>query len=255
MRAAKVTQSRSSVALAELSRQSVEAKIAALRGELKKVAVNHAANVRDREEWVAFEQRREQRLDDQQARQRRREEATVKIQALVRGGLFRRLVLPDLLARHREEELVVSRQLLSKTLVHMRQAIHDVAVIEEERAVAAIRIESWWRGVLARRVVGIVRIRNCFQNVGGALDCAATCIERRQRGIAARSLCRRLRREREEKLLQAKQQQGTNSRLAAVKLQTALRTFLVFRATRARRAKQVQALLGPGDGERMRAAS
>jgi len=145
--------------------------------------------------WLA---ERDVRLE----RKRRMDTSAARMQSVARGFFVRCFVAPALRAEKDAQELERIREEMQEKMLHMRQNIHDIHFLHLDRERAALRLQAWWRSVLARRLVDLLRIRTKVLEVRRAMDVAATTIQAVQRGILGRQACIAVRteREREERL-------------------------------------------------------
>lgn len=175
--------------------------------------------------------------------------AATKIQALVRSYFVRRFIMPSVLEAKATEELEKSRIALEETMLGLHQNIHDLAFLEQDQRNAATHIQAWWRGILARRVVGIIVIRHHLDVVRKSMAKGATKIASIIRGRQARMGCSRLRHEKEQRVQQARKQQSDRMMRAVIKIQSHFRRTVALRAMKARRALLVRELDGDATKE------
>jgi len=188
------------------------------------------------------------------ANERRRQElvATTAMQAYVRGWLVRKFILPLLRAKRDQEELETLRVTLGERLLGVHQTIHLLAFLEPERHAAATRIQSWWRAVIAKRIVDVLFIWQRLTDVYTFMSHSAITIQAKQRGVMARASCLSLRMEREERKLQAKKAETARVQSSVVTIQSHFRRMFAQRDTEARRiqlSKDLEGDTGPGDTE------
>lgn len=137
-------------------------------------------------------------------RKRRMDTSAARMQSVARGFFVRCFVMPALRAEKDTQELERSRQEMQEKMLHMRQNIHDIHFLHPDREQAALRVQAWWKSVLARRLMDLLRIRTKVLEIRQSMDVAATTIQAVQRGNLGRQTCIavRLEREREERLAQ-----------------------------------------------------
>lgn len=124
----------------------------------------------------------------------------------------------------------------------MREAVHDLNFDQGDKERATVRLQSWWRGLLVRRVVRILHIWKKLFEVQRVLEKAALMIQGRFRGVRAKHLVRELRNHRQELADRAKRAQDEEVRRKIVKIQTAVRNWLARKEVRRRRMARAKAL-------------
>lgn len=216
--------------------------------DLKGLRQKHVRNDEKRYEAQVREEERILRREARQERMRLRNASATKIQALVRSFFVRRHVLPSVLERKRIEELEGSRIALADSMLGLHQNIHDLAFLDEDRYREATRIQAWWRGVHARRIVQIVKLRNRLATLHRNLSKAATKLQTITRGRQARRGCMRLRLERERQKLQAERAANDKMMKAVIKIQSHVRRRAAIKYTTARKAEMAKELEGGREG-------
>lgn len=208
----------------------------------------HVRNDQRRKDLLVKEENRALRREAKKERMRMRHYSATKIQAFVRSFFARRFILPSVLEAKATEELKKSRVALAETMLGLHQNIHDLAFLELDQKQAATHIQAWWRGVLAKRVVAIVRIRFHLKLVHMQMAKSATRISSIARGRQARMGCFRLRREKEKRVQQAKKMQSDRMLKAVIKIQSHARRRAAITYTQARRAMLAKELDGDRGG-------
>jgi len=206
----------------------------------------HVRNQEQRQDSQIKDKNRALRREAKQERIRLKHRNATKIQALVRSFFVRRQVLPIVLEAKRKEELEKSRVALTDTMLGLHQNIHDLAFLQEDRRSAATRIQAWWRGVLAKRLVAIIRLRHHLVKVGLRMAKAATILGAYSRGRQARMGCFRLRLEREERLMQAKRQHHDRMIMSIIKVQSHVRRRFAMKNIQDRKVELSKELEGEG---------
>lgn len=187
--------------------------------------------------WLA---RREERME----RSRRMDRSAARMQSVARGFFVRCFVVPKLRAEADIQELERSRREMQDKMLHMRQTIHDIHHLHPDRQRGALRLQSWWRSVLTRRVMDLLRIRTKVLETQETLNMAATSLQAVCRGNLGRQACVALRaeREREERLAQEEDLRMMAS--SVIKVQSLARRKFARRTTanrRRERAKEIKA--------------
>jgi len=202
---------------------------------LQKLRDTHVRNEEQRHEALIKEQNRVRKREAKQERIRLKHYHATKIQALIRSFFVRAFVLPSVLETKATAELKRSRVALSETMLCLHQNIHDLAFIEQDRCVSATRIQAWWRGVFAKRIVAIISLRIHLFKMGKRMDQAATRIAAYHRGQQARMGCTRLRLEREKRMQQANKKKEAQMIRAIIKVQSHIRRRMAMKNIQVRR--------------------
>mmetsp|Transcript_152716 Transcript_152716/g.269553 ORF Transcript_152716/g.269553 Transcript_152716/m.269553 type:complete len:386 (-) Transcript_152716:57-1214(-) len=210
--------------------------------ELKTVRKRHLDNRNERQQLKEREHQRGLRREARREQRRKEHKAATAIQSVVRSFFVRRFLLPNLLTQRAEEELRNSRIALKDKMLFLHQTIHHIAFLEEDKHMAAKRIQAWWRAILAKRVVQIVLIRKLLMEVHAEMSRAATKIQSIQRGKQARMGCLSLRMQREERMRQQQKEEDERLQRSVVKIQAHARRTFAQRWTQARRAELTREL-------------
>lgn len=120
-----------------------------------------------------------------QSRQRQTKAATV-IQRVVRGGRARRNFWDELLRHHREKKLQEEKKELQEHLTSLCQTLHELKHTNKDREMAAVHIQACWRGLVGRRLAGLLRMLAHFFRAQDLLSEAASRIQALHRGHSAR---------------------------------------------------------------------
>lgn len=214
--------------------------------ELDRLRETHVSNEDRRQDALKKAEDRARRREAKQERIRKKHYSATKVQALVRSFFVRAFVLPSFLEAKAKRELKKSRMALSDTMLGLHQNIHDLAFLEEDRHVSSTRIQAWWRGVLAKRMVAIVLLRHHLIGVGMRMAKAATRIQAHARGRQARMSCKRLRKEREKRMAQERKKKHDRMVAAIIKVQSHVRRRSAVKRMQARREFMSKELEGEG---------
>jgi len=150
----------------------------------------------------AAERKRQDEKNEQAAEARRQKQeelrkammkSVIKLQSMVRSMLVRKQILPDLKERRRLLMLEQQRAELEVQLRELRHTVHGITYLEEQRVAAAVRLQAWWRGILAVRVVKVLCLRGKIEDVHRHMDRAAQLIQAMVRGRLDRVLVADLR--------------------------------------------------------------
>lgn len=206
----------------------------------------HVRNEEQRQDALVKEQNRLRRHEIRQQRMKLKLFYVTKMQALVRSFLVRKHILPTFIEAKETKELFNSRAALADTMLGLHRNIHDLAHLDKDRRQSATRIQAWWRGVLANRVVAIITLRHHLVKVGARLGKAATRIAAYARGRQARMGCFRLRLEKEKRMQLAREAHEQRMIRAIVKVQSHVRRRLAIRNVQVRRQLSQKGREGEG---------
>lgn len=114
----------------------------------------------------------------------RRQKVTSRLQASVRGWLVRKRVI-EALDHRAGHNLAMAAMLpgqLKSNLRQLQHGTHDLLYREEDRVAGAVKLQAWWRGIVARRVVKVMRVSQIMQGIVSQMAAAATLVQARYRG-------------------------------------------------------------------------
>lgn len=198
-----------------------------------------AARRRDRKER---QRQLQEEREAQAAHAQACEQAALLVQRCYRGFYDRRFVVPPAIAQAEARELESQRVVLASSLLNMYGVLHDLSFREDDRRHAAERIQSWWRGVLFRRVAKILILQRKLMRVATGMNTAVLQVQAKFRGGLARVGAQVLRSQQEERLLEERRRAITSKAGMAIRIQGAIRNFLAWREARSRRMARAQAL-------------
>eukprot|EP00927_Polykrikos_kofoidii_P008524 TRINITY_DN13542_c0_g1_i2.p2 TRINITY_DN13542_c0_g1~~TRINITY_DN13542_c0_g1_i2.p2 ORF type:complete len:316 (-),score=65.95 TRINITY_DN13542_c0_g1_i2:32-946(-) len=172
--------------LAELQFLCLDEELWKAQQSLTSVRAHHEVNNASRQASAERKKLLERELQAQLDEENHRWDSAVVIQRQCRGFRVRKFLVPLQVARVQAEDLKRQHAELVEKLQGMRELMHDLTFVEEDRCAAATYIQSWWRGVIGRRFVIILRAHRRLIKVVIAMHDAATRIQSRVRGIAGR---------------------------------------------------------------------
>ena len=186
---------------------------------------------------------------DIQSRERRRDEAARRIQKWwVRVVLYgtKSFPLNEILEHHR---LLRARQCLGENLLDLRRCVHDLHIEEADRENSCLRIQRWWRKVLAKRIMKIIAVYGKVAKMRDKVEGAAAKIQAIVRANRARrevTVLRETRRvaeeEAERRLEQIKMQ-------AIVSIQNTYRKSVAVKQVQRLRARMFAAMMSQGGSD------
>jgi len=93
-----------------------------------------------------------------EAKRRRHNKVTRQLQTAVRGWLARRRLMEAISAHMSEQRGLAGKQpdVLKAQLTELQHDVHSLLYTEESRVAAILKLQSWWRAVLAKRVVRLM---------------------------------------------------------------------------------------------------
>ncbi|CAE7698457.1 unnamed protein product [Symbiodinium sp. CCMP2592] len=186
---------------------------------------------------------------DIQSRERRRDEAARRIQKWwVRVVMYgtKSFPLNEILEHHR---LLRARQCLGENLLDLRRCVHDLHIEEADRENSCVRIQRWWRKVLAKRIMKIIAMYGKVAKMRDMVEGAAAKIQAIVRANRARrevTVLRETRRvaeeEAERRLEQIKMQ-------AIVSIQNTYRKSVAVKQVQRLRARMFAAMMSQGGSD------
>jgi len=117
----------------------------------------------------------------------RRDRLTARMQACVRGWLVRRQFV-DVVNREFKNQVGLAAVLpdqLRDQLRHVQHSIHDLKYRRTDRRNAALRVQSWWRSIHARRIAMILRVAHRMHKLHMTMVNAAIKLQSRYRAYSA----------------------------------------------------------------------
>jgi len=121
-------------------------------------------------------------------REKRRLQVTSRLQSVVRGWLVRKRIVAAM--DHRTvQNLRRAAQLpdlLRKQLKQLQHSTHALKYRDEERFIAAVKLQAWWRLIAARRVVKLIQWSQMLQAISAHMGVAATNIQAWYRGVTTK---------------------------------------------------------------------
>lgn len=121
----------------------------------------------------------------QEARARR---IACRMQAHIRGWLVRKRLVTAM-QKERVHQLGIAAQLpeqLREKLMDLQHNVHDLKYQPEHRLDAIVRIQAFWRGVMACRIVTVLRVNRKIVELYARMEAASTKIASWFRGNSAR---------------------------------------------------------------------
>eukprot|EP00929_Paragymnodinium_shiwhaense_P014369 TRINITY_DN122274_c0_g1_i1.p1 TRINITY_DN122274_c0_g1~~TRINITY_DN122274_c0_g1_i1.p1 ORF type:complete len:375 (+),score=117.36 TRINITY_DN122274_c0_g1_i1:105-1127(+) len=172
----------------------------------------------------------------------RRHEEAARIQRLWRSYFVRKNVVPLKQACKEANTLAVYRQRLGEDLQCMREVVHDLTFLDEDRRAACVQIQRRWRGIFARRIVHFIRVIRTVEAVRQRMIAAAVKLQNKRRSQVARRKVEMLIRAKEQAMLALKQAKDDQRDKAATFIQASARTFLAARLEQRKRTQKMKAL-------------
>lgn len=121
-------------------------------------------------------------------REKRRLQVTSRLQSVVRGWLVRKRIVAAM--DHRTvQNLRRAAQLpdlLRKQLKQLQHDTHALKYRDEERFIAAVQLQAWWRVIAARRVVKLIQWSHMLRAISAHMGVAATKIQAWFRGVTTK---------------------------------------------------------------------
>ena len=112
--------------------------------------------------------------------------AAVKIQSCTRGYFVRKIFAIARTSMEDCRQMREERVKFSNKLSTLRHAVHDLVYSQFDFSKAAVKIQSWWKGILARRVVMLITTYNQIVAFRKKVNDAASRIAAGYHGYIAR---------------------------------------------------------------------
>lgn len=158
--------------------------------------------------------------------QKYRSDAATRIQALVRGYFIRKYFRLTVATKKEAQQLQCQRLQLNTQLQHLRHCVHDLQHVEAEQQDAAVHIQAWWRGILARHLVRVLHVHRRVQDIWDEMEGAATRIQSQLRGHSARNMFKALEKEVRDAARKRARMELEMSNRSVLIIQRAARGFL-----------------------------
>jgi len=190
---------------------------------------------------------------ENQEHARKSVQAAIKLQAFARTLHVWRYVLPRAAEERRKRLLFEGRVELTSTLRDLRRTMHGLSYLEGHQNQSATRIQAWWRGMLAMRIVSVLLVRRKIAEIHDFMELAAMRIQAHCRRRLARASCEALRRQRAERVQRAIREKEARRQRAAVRVQAFYRKISAkSTANRLRTARNREMLLSDGEAAEAR---
>lgn len=127
------------------------------------------------------------------ARRQREEAAARRLQSFFRSYFTRKAIRSAMKTwQQREEVTEYLKQGLRVELWKLKQQCHDLEFNEEEKRSAAVVVQSFWRGILARRLVTVLQASRLVEHTRSGVHKCATLINAAARGRLGRKVGKKL---------------------------------------------------------------
>jgi len=181
-----------------------------------------------------------QRIAETRARELCAAESAAKDRRQWREKSVELMALADARAKERPEDLRIVRSRLAGGLRDARHAVHNLVFTKKDRHNAAIRLQSWWRAVLSRRVAVLLQLRQRMVAMWRLQNASATRLSAAFRGKLARDHVQTLVAQRQSEVQRQDKKRLTKNRFV-VKVQCAVRTMIAKNTVKEqRRHKQTR---------------
>ena len=191
----------------------------------------------EQEEWIAHQLRR----------QREHEAACVLQNWWLRVGM-RKLHLVPLLEVLEQQLLLNARYRLEQTLLDLRHAVHDLNIEDTDRLTACLRVQRWWRRVLAKRVMKVIAYYGTVRKVKRRVEDAASKIQALYRGVCARRCAQMIRESRQAAEAEAEARMEQMKLHAILNIQNSYRKSVAVKQVQLLRAQMFAAMMSQGGG-------
>jgi hypothetical protein len=122
------------------------------------------------------------------AKMQQRLQVTARLQACVRGWLYRRRVVAAMRAKSVQTSLISDKMpgLLRRQLHDLQHEVHGLQYRAEDRVDASLKLQAWWRAIVARRVVKLAQLSRALQVLVQRMEAAAIVVQAWFRGTTTK---------------------------------------------------------------------
>jgi len=212
--------------------EMIEEELGRLRPGVEEQAARSSQLVQELAEARSEEFREKRLLRKNRAfRQERAQRLAMRMQACIRGWLVRKRVVVALnkeLAAQAGVAACMPDQLRDQ-LRDLKHTVHELKYQPDHRHAATVRLQAWWRGFLARRVVAVLRVAKKMREVYHRMSVAATKLSAWYRAISTRLRYRDEIRARMRETFDRQMEEMALGLQTIIKLQRAFRAKLALR--------------------------
>jgi len=233
--------------LADLSVAFLQHELADAKGSLANVQARHdEACSQVVQHNQNFEAEEKEWIANQIRRQRENEAACLLQNSWLRVGM-RKLHLVPLLQILEQQLLINARHRLDQTLLDLRHAVHDLHIAEPDRLAACLRIQRWWRQVLATRIMKVIAFYGTVRKVKRRVEDAASKIQALYRGVCGRRQAQEMRESRQAAEEEAQLRMEQMKMHAILNIQNSYRKSVAVKQVQLLRAQMFAAMMSQGD--------
>lgn len=235
--------------LADLNVAFLQHELAHAKHSLAAIQEKHEAacsQVMQHDENFKIEE--EEWIENQLRRQREHEAACVLQNWWLRVGM-RKLHLVPLLEVLEQQLLLNARYRLDQTLLDLRHAVHDLHIEEADRLQACLRVQRWWRKVLAKRVMKVIAFYGTVRKVKRRVEDAASKIQALYRGVCARRQAQAIRESRQAAEEEAERRMEQMKMHAILSIQNSYRKSVAVKQVQLLRAQMFAAMMSQGGAD------
>lgn len=233
--------------LADLSVAFLQHELADAKGSLANVQARHdEACSQVVQHNQDFEAEEKEWIANQIRRQRENEAACLLQNWWLRVGM-RKLHLVPLLQILEQQLLINARHRLDQTLLDLRHAVHDLHIAEPDRLAACLRIQRWWRQVLATRIMKVIAFYGTVRKVKRRVEDAASKIQALYRGVCGRRQAQEMRESRQAAEEEAQLRMEQMKMHAILNIQNSYRKSVAVKQVQLLRAQMFAAMMSQGD--------
>lgn len=235
--------------LADLNVAFLQHELAHAKHSLAAIQEKHEAacsQVMQHDENFKIEE--EEWIENQLRRQREHEAACVLQNWWLRVGM-RKLHLVPLLEVLEQQLLLNARYRLDQTLLDLRHAVHDLHIEEADRLQACLRVQRWWRKVLAKRVMKVIAFYGTVRKVKRRVEDAASKIQALYRGVCARRQAQAIRESRQAAEEEAERRMEQMKMHAILSIQNSYRKSVAVKQVQLLRAQMFAAMVSQGGAD------
>ena len=195
----------------------------------------------EEDEWIAI----------QLQRQRENKAARTLQSWWLRVGMqhsrFKHLI--DMLEQQR---LHLAHRRLDEALLDLQHLVHDLHVGDADKEAAALKLQRWWRRVLAERVRKVVAYYASVREVKRRVEGAASKIQALYRGVCARRHVQEVRESKQAAEAEAERRMEQMKMHAILNIQNSYRKSVAVKQVQNLRAQMLAAMVSQGETDHLR---
>lgn len=232
--------------LADLGVALIEHELSSAKKRLEETRARHEAAVsRVEQHDSGFKMEEEEWTASQMQRHREHDAACLLQNWWLRVGM-RRMQLVPLMDILEQQRLQLAKRQLDTVLLDLRHCVHGLHIEESDRQTACLKIQHWWRRVLAQRVMKVIAFYGTVRKVKQQMEEAASKIQALYRGVCARRLVQGMRESKQVAEAEAEVRMEKMKMQAILSIQNSYRKSVAVKQVQLLRAQMFAAMMSQG---------